>query len=195
MRYIDISQIIVTGMKKYPPDPAVKVFQLKSLKRGDSCNLLKLSFGIHTGTHVDAPSHILREAKTIDNINIKNLIRDVIVTYKKDFMTKEFFAEISQENIKGILLKKGRPMSELTVKEAKMLVDSGMKLIRTELLSIEKSLDKSHPVHRLLLSSSIVIIEGLNLKKVTPGHYKLICLPLKIKNGDGAPARTILAYG
>jgi arylformamidase len=46
--------------------------------------------------------------------------------------------------------------------------------------------------HRTLLAAGIWIIEGLNLSKAEPGRYELICLPLKIANGDGAPARAIL---
>jgi arylformamidase len=51
-----------------------------------------------------------------------------------------------------------------------------------------------HETHFVLLRSSVVIVEGLNLIDVPPGHYELICLPLRIRggNGDGAPARVVL---
>jgi arylformamidase len=46
--------------------------------------------------------------------------------------------------------------------------------------------------HHALLEAGIWIIEGLNLSSVAPGIYELVCLPLKIEGGDGAPARAIL---
>jgi len=46
--------------------------------------------------------------------------------------------------------------------------------------------------HQVLLGAGVWIIEGLNLTKVKPGKYDLICLPVKIRNSDGAPARAIL---
>jgi arylformamidase len=47
-------------------------------------------------------------------------------------------------------------------------------------------------VHRTLLRAGVAIIEGLNLSKVSPGEYELLCLPLNIPGGDGAPARALL---
>jgi arylformamidase len=36
------------------------------------------------------------------------------------------------------------------------------------------------------------VIEGLDLSTVEPGEHELICLPLKVEDGDGAPARAFL---
>ena len=82
----------------------------------------------------------------------------------------------------------------MTVAQAAALVIKGVKIVGIEGLSIEGPGDKSHPVHHLLLGKDIQIIEGLELEKVKTGWYKLVCLPLKIKNGDGAPARAVLIY-
>jgi arylformamidase len=46
--------------------------------------------------------------------------------------------------------------------------------------------------HRTLLGAGVVIIEGLNLTGIAPGRYEMLCLPLKILGGDGAPARALL---
>ena len=48
IRFIDISQTISAGMKKYPSDPPVRAMKFKSLKQGDSCNLAKLALGSHS---------------------------------------------------------------------------------------------------------------------------------------------------
>jgi arylformamidase len=73
-------------------------------------------------------------------------------------------------------------------------VESGIKLIGTDYLSIEKFHSGHHKTHLTLLSNNVVIVEGLNLSDVPDGDYELICLPLKIADGsgDGAPARAVL---
>ena len=92
----------------------------------------------------------------------------------------------------GVILKNAK--RGLTAEGARILIRKEVKIIGTDEMSIEKDSDKSHPVHRLLLSNGITIIENLELRKAKPGYYKLLCLPLKIKDGDGAPARAILIY-
>jgi arylformamidase len=188
MIYLDITRTISNGMKKYPSDPAVTVKEFKSFKKGNSCNLYRLSFGSHTGTHIDAPRHIFDKGSTLDDITIDNLICNIVVSYRKDF-----FKKIGQKKVKGVLFKK-EGCRGLSVKEAMVLIDNGIRVVGAEAMSIESSSDKSHPVHRLLLGNGIIIIEGLSLGGVKPGYYKLICLPLKIKDSDGAPARAVLAY-
>jgi len=77
---------------------------------------------------------------------------------------------------------------------ARQLVNSGVKLVGIDYLSIERFDPEEYETHHTLLSQNVVILEGLDLRKVPAGFYELICLPLKIAggSGDGAPARTIL---
>ncbi len=195
MKYIDITQSISTGMKKYPSDPEVKVSTFKSLKKGNSCNLSELVLGSHSGTHIDAPYHIFNKAKTIDKVKVDSLICNVSVRDMIRSPKKIFFNMIKSKKVKGILFRSGKIKAKLTLEKAQMLVKQNIKLVGTDQMNIEESVDKSHPVHRLLLGKGVIIVEGLNLKKVKLGYYRLICLPLKIKDGDGSPARAILAEG
>jgi arylformamidase len=73
-----------------------------------------------------------------------------------------------------------------------MVVDRGIGLIGVDFLSVEQKGAAGHPVHHILLENGVVIIEGLNLSEVEPGTYTLVCLPLKIVDGDGGPARALL---
>ena len=75
---------------------------------------------------------------------------------------------------------------------ARYLVQIGLKLVGIDYLSIEEAHKDGHLTHHILLGAGIVIIEGLDLARVPPGDYELFCLPLKIKNADGAPARVFL---
>ena len=79
----------------------------------------------------------------------------------------------------------------LGLETAVFLSNLGIKTIGTDGLSIESD-NGNGQIHRLLLSKSIIIIEGLNLEHIAPGEYFFICLPLKIKGCDGAPARALL---
>jgi arylformamidase len=79
----------------------------------------------------------------------------------------------------------------LTESGARFLLDSGVRLVGVDSLSVER-LEGDGKVHRILLQGGAVILEGLNLAAVGAGEYELICLPLKILGGDGAPARVIL---
>lgn len=189
MKYIDITYPIFNLMKTYPSDPQVKVINRKSLKEGDSCNLLQLSFGSHTGTHIDAPRHMIQDGATVDRMRIKDLICNAIATDINEIAKRRY----SRKDCKGILIKCAKKKSGLSIGEAAILVKNNFKVVGIESMSIERNpKNRSHPVHKLLLKKGIIIIEGLNLRKVKTGYYKLICLPLKIRNGDGAPVRAVL---
>lgn len=190
MKYIDISQTIYSGMKKYPSDPSVKISQFKSLKKGNSCNLSKLVLGSHSGTHIDSPRHIFNKGKSVDDIRIKDLILGVVVMNTEELSTRKRLAK----KIKGVLIKSTKNKTGLSLREAKEIVSQKIKVVGIDQMSIEESRDKSHSVHRLLLGQGKIIIENLDLTEVKPGYYQLICLPLKIAKGDGAPARAILIY-
>lgn len=192
MKYLDISRTIAIGMKKYPTDPLVEIVQAKSLDRGDSCNLNKLVLGSHTGTHIDAPRHVFKKGYGVESIKLKNLICDAYLFDINGFSEKMFLRKLAMKTVRGVILKNAK--RGLTVEEAKIFIRNNIKVIGTDEMSIEKGSDKSHPVHRLLLSNGITIIESLDLRRTKPGYCRLLCLPLKIKNGDGAPARAILMY-
>ncbi|HNB09392.1 MAG TPA: hypothetical protein PK754_07535, partial [bacterium] len=76
---------------------------------------------------------------------------------------------------------------------AEYLLKKKVKLVGVDYLSVESfHAEFDHPVHKKLLGSHVVVVEGLNLSDVRPGEYELICMPLKIKHGDGTPVRAAL---
>ena len=78
---------------------------------------------------------------------------------------------------------------------AKYLVDRGVELVGIDYLSIEQFHSGHHRTHLTLLEKAVVIVEGLDLSEPPPGEYQLICLPLRLSNLDGAPARAVLITG
>jgi arylformamidase len=80
----------------------------------------------------------------------------------------------------------------VSVDGAGWLIARGVRLVGTDFISIETADDPTFPVHRALLGAGIAIVEGLDLRNASTGEYTLWCLPLKIHEGDGAPARVVL---
>ena len=75
---------------------------------------------------------------------------------------------------------------------AAWIVDRGMQLVGIDFLGIEARGAKGHPTHVTLLSNDVVIVEGLDLGEIDQGAYDLAVMPLRIADGDGAPARAAL---
>jgi arylformamidase len=80
----------------------------------------------------------------------------------------------------------------LTPESARWVVGRAIRLIGVDFLSVEAKGAVGHPVHHVLLENGEVLVEGLNLGEADPGPYTLSCLPLRIVDGDGGPARAIL---
>ena len=68
----------------------------------------------------------------------------------------------------------------------------GTRLVGVDYLSVDRGGHEEYPAHQELLGAGVVVVEGLDLTEVEPGEYELICLPLPLVGGDGAPARVIL---
>jgi arylformamidase len=80
----------------------------------------------------------------------------------------------------------------LTADAASYLVQAGLKLVGIDYLSVDRFGSADYPAHQTLLEAGVIVVEGLDLSEVGPGDYDMICLPLRIAGGDGAPARVVL---
>ncbi len=162
----------------------------------------------HSGTHVDAPFHFINEnALTVDQLSLKVLSGRAYVLNLPDcdLITAQVLenAEIPPRTRR--LLFKTRNSAywsshgnafrddyvALSKDGAQWLVDRGVKLVGIDYLSIAPFTD-TRLTHEILLKAGVVVIEGLDLSKVSQGRYTLHCLPLKLAGADGAPARAIL---
>ena len=207
MKIYDITVPIRSTMPVYEGDPGVKIDAWSAFAKGDSSNVSMLNFGAHTGTHVDAPAHFIEGARKIDALPLEVLIGAARVIRVADDVTEitpEFLERCDLGGIERVIFHTRnsglwsdnfrRDYTHLLPEAARNLVDRGVKLVGTDYLSIEKFHSGHHRTHLTLLSSNVVIVEGLNLSDVPEGDYELICLPLKIADGsgDGAPARAVL---
>ena len=196
MEIIDISVPIRSGMVTYPGDPEVRLERTSSIADGAAANVSKLNFGVHSGTHVDAPLHFIDGAAGADALplDVLNGPCEVVEAARLD----ESAVESVPEGTERVLFK--TPNSELWAKDsfateferldgaaARALVDRRVRLVGVDYLSVG-----DEDAHHALLGAGVVPIEGLDLRGVEPGSYELHCLPLRLVGSDGAPARAIL---
>lgn len=167
----------------------------------------KLVMSAHLGTHIDAPSHIMPNTKSIDQYSVQEFILPAVVACVQD---KETIRPSGLESLDinagdALLFKTDNSMSGrcisgvfeehfvyLSQAAAEFCVKRGIRLVGIDYVSTDNPLDEGAPTHRRLLGSNILILENINLKDVPPGRYTLFCLPLKIKGSEGSPVRAIL---
>jgi arylformamidase len=190
---IDISLPIGPDTPVWPGDPPVLVEPVARVDAGDPADVSRLTLGTHTGTHVDPPAHFVPGAATVDVLPLDVLVGPAVVAQLTagpiDRAALESLA--LPEGSTRLLLKTGGDTGALTSDGARWLVERGIRLVGADTLSIEPASD-SYPVHQILLGAGVVIVEGLDLADAAAGSYQLVCLPLRILGGDGAPARAVL---
>jgi arylformamidase len=210
MSWIDVSLSISDRMLTWPGDPPVDVIERQRMARGDAANVSEIVMGSHTGTHVDPPFHFVDGAPTVDQLDLDLLIGDALVVDLRgvgDQIEPKHLEDLGlPEGLRRILFRTDNSelwtrehvefpdsYTALSVEGARWLVEHGVRLVGIDFLSIERKGAPGHPTHVMLLSAGAVIVEGLDLSRVEPGEYRLMCLPLRIAGGDGAPARALLA--
>ncbi len=80
----------------------------------------------------------------------------------------------------------------LTEGAAEILRDRDVAAVGIDYIIPDEFENLERPVHPVLFRKEIILVEGLNLSDVHPGDYFLICLPLKVKDGEASPARAVL---
>lgn len=204
--WIDISLTIHPEMPYWPGNPPVTIEPSQCLAHGDVCNVSKLTIGTHTGTHVDGINHFIKGGMGVDKMPLDATIGRARVIEIKD--PKQIrVAEIEPHDIQvgeRILFKTKNSTHALkspnfvedfvhiSTKAAHYLAEKKVRTVGVDYLSVGGYQGNVVEVHQALLGSGIWAIEGLNLSQVKPGEYDLICLPIKLKNGDGGLARAIL---
>lgn len=210
IRIYDITVPISAELPVYPGDPPIELERIMSLDKGDVANVTRLCCSTHIGTHVDPPSHFISGAMALDELPLEVLIGTARVAYVGDVPAIDV-AALERCDLNGatrVLFKTRNssfwPPAEaganvfredfvyLEPDAARRLVELGVRLVGIDYLSVEKFNFDEPTTHLVLLGANVIVVEGLALRDVPPGDYELFCLPLKIKDGDGAPARVVL---
>ncbi len=206
MDWQDISVPIRDGMVTFEGDPLVHLERVSVMAEGAICNVSRLDFGLHSGTHIDAPVHFIDGAAGIEHVPIDPLVGPALVVDATGIDGPFDRAAIERLAIPtgterllfrsrntALWEKPGfdRSFVAVTGDGSTALVERGLRLVGADYLSIAP-FDAPTPTHEILLGAGIVIVEGLDLRAIEPGWYDFICLPLLIPGSDGGPARAIV---
>lgn len=205
-RIIDISLPLSPALPVWPGDPAFELATIATLA-ADGCNLSRMAGSVHSGTHVDAPLHYLEAGGSVDALPLDALIGPARVFDLPDVTRIDATVldgldwppglERALFRTRNGALWDRRPVDfqrdfvALDRSGAGWLAERGLRLVGIDYLSIAAWTDLEAP-HRILLSAGIIPLEGLDLRRVAPGDYTLVCLPLKLVGAEGAPARAVL---
>ncbi|HEY3476632.1 MAG TPA: cyclase family protein [Anaerolineales bacterium] len=209
--YYDISVSVHPDIPVWQGDPPVVIRSAASIERVDIANVSRLEIGAHTGTHVDAPVHFVSGRKGVDRLELESLIGPAHVAdlcnVVCEITARDFEAAGIPQNTIRLLCKTSNSslwsasassfdpnFIGISPDGAQWLISHGIVLVGVDYLGVERfeSVGKGAPTHHALLEKEIIIIEGLDLSQVPAGDYTLICLPVKLKDLDGAPSRAIL---
>ena len=204
--WIDVSVPLVTKMAHWPGDPPFQSDLALSIERGDACNLTQLSTSAHIGTHMDAPRHFLANGLSIDQMPLDAAIgpcRVLEIQNPEAILPAELHPHDLRVGERILFKTRNSTQAWLSPEFAKdfvyiskdaasFLVERGIQTVGVDYLSVGGYFKDGVETHQILLGAPIWVIEGLNLSAVRPGRYEMICLPIKLQGGDGAPARAIL---
>lgn len=200
-KWLDVSVPIYAGMVHFPDNPPIEIDPIMHVERGDVATVSKIKMGTHTGTHIDGPIHFLPGSPGTDAVPLENLVGPARVIEIEDRSAIRW-AELRKHNIgysERLLFKTLNSQrcwnnSDFVSDSVSLAEDAASHLaeLKTLAVGIDYLSMGSPEVHRSLLGAGVAIIEGLNLSKVSSGKYELLCLPLLIRGGDGAPARALL---
>jgi arylformamidase len=205
LKLYDATLAIHEKMMVFPGDPPFEKEAVSRIGNGGDFNLTRLRLATHLGTHVDPPAHYIEGGVGVDRIPLETLIGPGVVADLRKCAQIDAGAleKAGIKDQKRVLLKtdNGPRLLEscfhqkyvsLSEDGARFLIECGVCLVGIDALSIEHHENTGAPVHRMLLEAGVLILEGVHLNDIPPGRYEIFCLPLKIKDGDGAPARVIL---
>lgn len=207
--FIDISVPLSDRLPTWPGDPNTSIEPTQRIADGFDANVSRLGISTHAGTHVDAPWHMIDDGPRLASVLLSDLIGPCYVV---DLTHLDHHLEAADLAGAGIpagtqkLLIKTRNSRQWDTPEhefergfialnpgaAQWIVDHGIRTVGIDYHSVEP-FDGDGSTHQILLGARVVPLETLDLRSVEPGPYTLICLPLRIDNGDGAPCRAVLS--
>ncbi len=202
----DISVTLYNGMAGWPGDEKFNMERTFEIGKGSACNVSKYTMSSHAGTHIDPPYHFLPDGISLDKMEISSTVGPARVIEIQDRESVKP-AELAKHRIRRgerLLFKtvnsekcwKTREFVKdfvhISPEAATLIAQTGVLAIGIDYLSAGGYENNGDLTHMKLMERGVWIIEGLDLSGISPGKYEMICLPLKILNSDGAPARAII---
>ena len=209
MKVIDLTLTVSEKIPTFPGSPKPHFIEWETIPK-DGYNLELLFLSTHTGTHIDAPFHFVKNGKKIHEIAPERLVNEAVLIR----IGKNSNRSISKTDIQNFEQKNGKIESGstvifhtgwqknlnkkfyftenpgLSVSAAKYLVSKKINMVGIDSPSIDLGTDSKFSVHHVLAKNNILIVENLaNLNKIKSNSFHLITSPLKLKNATGSPIR------
>src|SRR5680860_498331 len=192
-------------LQTYPGDPVVSITPKNKISV-QGYNVLSICMGTHSGTHIDAPLHLIDNSISVDEISIEKFMgKAVFIEVLKNENEKVSLKDLESFDIGGadiLIVRTGWEVNKyknnyfknfpyFSIDCAEYIISKNIKAIGTDMPSVDGP-DQKAAFHKEILLKGIPIIEGLiNLKQVV-GREMLFCaFPLKIKDSDGSPVRAV----
>ena len=212
IKVIDLTQLLNEKISVYP-DTVAPTFKVSNTVEKDGFTEIQITMASHTGTHVDAPCHILQNGKSLDRLPADKFIGNAMIIdcRGKDEINLQFLQPFEQKitKVEFILFFTGWQYKWSTqnyfdncpvpTREAALwLTNFKLKGIGVDAFSLDKITsalivnEENLPNHHILLGKEILLIENLTHLDLLPdGNFTFLCFPLKIENADGSPVRAV----
>jgi len=201
---IDLTHPLKDNITVYPGIIKPR-FEVGNTIEKDGFAELNMSMCTHTGTHIDAPSHIIKGAKSLDAFPVDKFIgRGIVIDcVKKKSIELDYLATYTDKinSIEFILFYTGwqnkwntpnyfDPFPTLTTEAVQWLLKFKLKALGFDAISVDAMQEETLPNHHLLLPKEVLIIENMtNLDQLIGKEFELNCIPLLISAADGSPVR------
>lgn len=182
---IDISQPVFSA-KVYNGDTVPSTTTRRTIEQG--YRLTDVTMCLHNSTHIDAPSHYIEDGCSIDAVDLHKCMGRCYLLRHNGDITAQVINDLVPEGVERLLLD-GKCL--IVPDGAQAIVERGIVLVGIGRASVA-SQHCCTEVHRILLQNSIVIVEGLSMREVAEGYYKLYAFPVKFEGCEASPVRAIL---
>ena len=203
MKMYDVTSAVYKGMTVYKDKPE-KQPKFNQVTNGYVTET-RLEIDVHSGTHIDAPLHMVVDGDTFETVPLESLVGQCKVfnlTEVENGISKADLEKFDIQKGDFVLLKTKNSYEDtfnfdfiyLAQDGAEYLSELGIRGVGIDTLGIERS-QEGHPTHKTLFANDIIIIEGLRLKEIEQGEYFMVAAPLKLIGTDASPARVLLFEG
>lgn len=213
VRVVDLSHPVTSETQVYPGDPVPHLEQHSTIAR-DGFNLMSVSMGSQSGTHVDAPFHFDDEGKRIDELALNLFVGPAVVLDCGDLEGRQEITiaslgdKLSAVQRGDIVLFKTRWSQFYGTDEyfnnpylnadlVEHLLGLGVLTFGLDAINIDETPDDDHegvgfPAHHLIAKAGGVICENLtNLEAIDFDRPIVSIMPMKFIGIDGAPVRAV----
>ena len=203
----DLTHEINTNMLVYPGTPPVQINRINTLEQA-GFRETQLVLTSHVGTHLDAPAHLLKTGRPLDQfppekfwgqaffINCLTCREEISLRHlqpaKDQLATVDFVILVTGHGKKWPDSTYLGPFPTLTREAAEWLVQHPLKAVGTDTISIDRMNSRDLPIHHIFLEKEVLIIENIKIPEALIGRRaELVLAPLKFNRADGATVRIL----